>query len=931
MSPLLYCFARWCRWRCLVGAWLVMLGLSAVAQAQSELSEPDFSGMYAPARNARVVARDSVRGWNYVVSDDSGVAAGTYINGVQQGTLSRVNDRGQLDLGWVVADYLTPSTAIVLGNGELLVQTGLFSTDLQRLQQGADGRYRLQPFRWTAEPLVSTFGAAPATRDAQGNIYAMFSVPGPTQLRQTTLRRVSPEGVPDAQWRLDIDADQGSVSRLTIGDDGSIFFTTLRASESVPGSLIQTINRASVNATDLRRWSQPFTGTLKAITADATGRVYVLGDELAAYGFSGSLLRLNAGGAVDAGWSLTLEPGAASYYADLRAVDNRLVLMAVARENPRPRPAPSVQLISQIDGRVLATRRISGASFAWFLGNDATVTADDAAGLVLLSPALRAEPDFVERRVAFTTGNQPSIKSVLRWGDGYVMAGAFEFWYDGVRYAKLMRLTAALKPDPGWQPVVNGVINVIAIDSEGGLLVAGDKLVDSQTSLLRFSANGQADLRWQSKRFDGPLFALAASADGAVFVGGNFNSVDGTARASVVRFDENADIVFSWAQRPPWGVEPFAQPFSGGVMKIIDAGDGGVLIRWARNGPFDFSDGQWSRLQRTSAGETLALPSTLSGTFSGTEVLLQDPQTGRLYSQQRDAALVRLLPTTLELDPLWIPFYDSNAVIGFSATHLYLVNGRRLNRLANSVAYDPNWFVGRTGATGLTLSTPETRAVVWSAQGAPVIVSLATLPIAARTVVEYFAKDAQRFFMTARPLEQQMLDAQPAKFVRTGMQIGVFDGAVRAPDANANGLVTEAAVLPPPPPLSANGAVPICRFYSSAARGGSNTHFYGRGTDCQFLNTVALVANEGYDFSAPLPKNGSCPANAGTPVFRLFNNLSASNNGNHRYVVSQARIDEMKALGWVNEGVAFCATSALDSRAFAATVAVAVAVGPGRW
>ena len=78
------------------------------------------------------------------------------------------------------------------------------------------------------------------------------------------------------------------------------------------------------------------------------------------------------------------------------------------------------------------------------------------------------------------------------------------------------------------------------------------------------------------------------------------------------------------------------------------------------------------------------------------------------------------------------------------------------------------------------------------------------------------------------------------------------------------------------------------------------------------------VVNEGYDFAAPVPAalTGPCPVNAATPVYRMFNNQSASNNSNHRYVVSQTRVDEMKARGWVDEGIAFCATTATDSRAF---------------
>ena len=144
------------------------------------------------------------------------------------------------------------------------------------------------------------------------------------------------------------------------------------------------------------------------------------------------------------------------------------------------------------------------------------------------------------------------------------------------------------------------------------------------------------------------------------------------------------------------------------------------------------------------------------------------------------------------------------------------------------------------------------------------------------------------------------------------MQFGAFDGTVVPPSAGVIELGPQQLLVRP------DGALPICRFYSPPGRGGSNTHFYGRRTDCQFLHTYAGVVNEGYDFAAPPPavSTGACPANASVPVYRLFNNLAVSNNGNHRYVVSLARIEEMKSRGWVDEGVAFCATSAMDSRAF---------------
>ena len=314
-----------------------------------------------------------------------------------------------------------------------------------------------------------------------------------------------------------------------------------------------------------------------------------------------------------------------------------------------------------------------------------------------------------------------------------------------------------------------------------------------------------------------------------------------------------------------------------------------------------------SALDRVNANSVEQDP--VSGRLFATQLVV-DPAT-RLYRQ----VIVRLLPVTLEIDPFWSPPTVEADVAAITDTHLYLTNGRRLLRSANSATTDLAWTVGdrnRPALTGWIATTREGDALMWPTRGTPLAIRSPTQFIGQRTAVEYFAKNIQRFFITTRAAEQQQLDALPAQFARTGMQFGTFDGEVTPPPAG----VVEAAL--PPPPFSAAGALPICRFYSPPERGGSNTHFYGDGTDCQFLNTVSGVVNEGYDFAAPVPAalTGLCPVNAATPVYRMFNNQSASNNSNHRYVVSQTRVDEMKARGWADEGIAFCATSATDSRSF---------------
>ncbi len=165
-----------------------------------------------------------------------------------------------------------------------------------------------------------------------------------------------------------------------------------------------------------------------------------------------------------------------------------------------------------------------------------------------------------------------------------------------------------------------------------------------------------------------------------------------------------------------------------------------------------------------------------------------------------------------------------------------------------------------------------------------------TNPASDKSDIEYFNRDLGRYFITGRASEQATLGALPASFQRTGMRFSAKSSEYRD--------VAE---------------VPVCRFYAAPESGGSNTHFYGTGDDCPALNTARPLRFEGLDFAAIKPTNGSCPTTAPNPVHRLFNNRAATNEGNHRYVVSDATRLKMQRTGWVNEGVVFCATAVTDA------------------
>ncbi len=158
------------------------------------------------------------------------------------------------------------------------------------------------------------------------------------------------------------------------------------------------------------------------------------------------------------------------------------------------------------------------------------------------------------------------------------------------------------------------------------------------------------------------------------------------------------------------------------------------------------------------------------------------------------------------------------------------------------------------------------------------------------TVVEFYNKALDAYFITGRALEQQSLDAQ-ADFKRTGM---TFD-AVTAYGATTN-------------------TTRICRFYISLNSPPTSSHFYGReGVDCEQIQAQNLNGfnYEGYDFAVAQAQGGVCPTGTKT-VYRGFRAAAGGKTPNHRYTTSPETYNAARAQGFAGEGAAFCVTGATD-------------------
>ncbi len=140
------------------------------------------------------------------------------------------------------------------------------------------------------------------------------------------------------------------------------------------------------------------------------------------------------------------------------------------------------------------------------------------------------------------------------------------------------------------------------------------------------------------------------------------------------------------------------------------------------------------------------------------------------------------------------------------------------------------------------------------------------------TVVEYYNKTLDAYFMTGRTPEQSALDGV-ADFQRTGMTF----------QATATAAATAAQTR-------------ICRFYIANTSPFTSSHFYGRqGVDCESIRgqNIPGFSWEDYDFATQQPTSGVCPGGT-TPIYRGFRTAAGGKTSNHRYSASRCKSEKTR-------------------------------------
>jgi glucose/arabinose dehydrogenase len=186
-----------------------------------------------------------------------------------------------------------------------------------------------------------------------------------------------------------------------------------------------------------------------------------------------------------------------------------------------------------------------------------------------------------------------------------------------------------------------------------------------------------------------------------------------------------------------------------------------------------------------------------------------------------------------------------------------------------------------TGHQIATFGEDSAGEIYWTDLGSGNIYRLVAVP-SAPIAIEYFNAGLGHYFITAFAEEAAALDA------------GAFAGAWRR-----TGLAFPVAASDP-------SAVDVCRLFGTP-HVGPNTHFYtGNAAECASLRANPLWMFEAMAFRMRMPVNDACPPPL-RPIYRLYNNPPTLAAVNHRFTADGSTYAVMRALGWIGEGVAFCA------------------------
>lgn len=746
----------------------VLLLVANVVGAQRLLTTPDLSTL--TAGRSGYLSVDPLAGFIYASFD------GDRAMGVASAGLARVSPSGVIDAYWRPTGLSVPQQHVVAHNGDVFVvnQSGATGVEILRYS-GVLGGEPLTRYPITTKTRTTTLGTRIAAGQDQWLYFSTYEVGDAANLPRIRVNRIDTR-TGDVDSQCAYTEQTGAFADVKVGIDGAVYL--------VGRNLVA---RLSTGCSATMRWSQnfPLAVAVVATAPDARAGLFIAICQSSCVDLA-IVLKLDATGVVDRAWDGTAASDAMAQSTHNRSIavlgDSVFVASSIDRSS-----TSFTASVTRFDMNGVEKTRwssLSNAPVREVLGGaGGKLMVDMGVGFPDDVRVLNSATLVEERSLQLTFGSGGKISRALPMPDGgYLLFGTFDVWQDGRRYRDFVRVRADGLLDTAWmgklvlgdyfnaEITARGVVMSVAVTSTLVERRVGFKLVSMATGDIVDPAWG-GDLLpfWTGGSYSSDyLYALDTS--GVTLV---------IRRASVVTGVIDSTWTLSIGARS--GEKPSA---------VKADKTGGLWLFW--QGAIDLRNTLTTTIQRYGVSDRL-ITQSIAATGSQRFGAALESSAAHAYIGTRRYDLSRLgaLDATWDLARSVSVNAAIAPVVSGRYFYYYTPQGVRRVPLAGDGSADALWLIGppvlpagSTGWDALVITTVPNVASApnasddidyvlnFNSQSMPAGSTFATTrstPVANKTVIEYFNRDAARYFITGRPLEQATLDALPASFQRTGM------------------------------------------------------------------------------------------------------------------------------------------------------------------
>ena len=521
-----------------------------------------------------------------VQSDGKTLAGGTFttFNGTTVGRIVRLNANGTLDTAFMAsigtgANSTVRATTVqtdgkIIVGGDFTTWNGATVGRIVRLN--ADGT--LDTAFMASIGTGAGGGVQPVAVQTDGKILVGG---GFTTWNGTTVGRIvrlNADGTRDTAFSTNTGTGSARfILTVVVQADGKILVGTGFSSTGTwNGTTLGNMFRLNANGThDTAFFANAGTGSdgaVEAIAVQADGKI-VLGGGMNWNGaFVYRFLRLNADGTRDTAFSTNVGRGAEG--GGTRAIT------------------------VQTDGKILV-----GGTWQWWDNVD------------FYDRFLRLNADGT-RDTAFTNNRGSvgvlSVAAIKLRADGKILVGGNGGAPNLVRFNADWTLDTAFAGPASM--AANAIVYAVAAQADGRILIGGSFTTWNGVTvnrIVRINADGTRDTAFTTSvgtGVNGPVYSVAAQADGRILVGGNFTTWNGAFVNRIVRINANGTLDTAFMANAGTGA-------SGGVQSVAAQADGRILV----GGNFTTWNGTTvNRILRLNADGTLDTAFTTNTNTTGT-------------------------------------------------------------------------------------------------------------------------------------------------------------------------------------------------------------------------------------------------------------------------------------------------------------------------